>query len=137
MLKRMVVAGRSLAQSDPKPDPPTGAVVYTLTDEKDLSTERTTLEGKAVLLEEIKLECACSGSIGSDTYKGDGKASIAAKSARVTCEGHQLLLLGDKVTVNCTGTTKSPSGATTPNVKASVTVTISDAAQTTGLANDS
>jgi hypothetical protein len=132
----MVVAGRKLVQSDPKPDPPTGAVVYTLT-ETDLSARRTTLEGKAVLLEEIKLECACSGSIGPNTYTGDGKAGIVAKTPRVTCEGHQLLLIGDKVTVDCTGTTTTPSGVTTTGVAASVTVAISDAAQTTGLANDS
>ncbi len=133
MLKRMVVAGRKLAQSDPQP---ANTVVFTLT-ETDLPAKRTTLEGKALLLEEIQLKCACSGSIGPNTYKGDGKASITAKTARVTCEGHQLLLLGDKVTVNCTGTTTTPSGATTTGVAASVSVAISDAAQTTGLANDS
>lgn len=136
MLKRIAVAGRTLAQSDPKPDPPTGAVVYSLKP-TDLAARRTTLEGKALLLKEIKLECACSGSIGLNTYKGDGKASIAAKTSRVTCEGHQLLLLGDKVTVNCTGTTTTSSGAETAGVAASVSVAISDAAQTTGLANDS
>jgi hypothetical protein len=136
MLKQIVVAGRELAQSDKKPDPPNGAVVYTLT-ETDHPAQRTTLEGKAVLLEQIKLECACSGSIGLNSYTGDGTASIAANTPRVTCEGQQLLLLGDNATVNCTGTTTTPSGATTAGVAASVSVAISDAAQTTGLASDS
>jgi hypothetical protein len=46
-----------------------------------------------------------------------------------------LLLVGDQVTIECSGTATAPNGATR-DAKASVTVTISDGNQTTLLANE-
>lgn len=139
-LKPVAVVGRTLTQSDksPTPSPPATDVTFTLAP-TDNPAQRTTAGSKAVLLKEIKLQCACTGTMNSLTYVGSGSASIVPHTPRVACEGEQILLQGDNVTVNCTGTTTNPTtGATVAtNVPSSVKVTITDAGQTTVLADDS
>ena len=136
MLKNVVVAGRTLTQSNPLPG---NTVVFTLV-ETDLPAQRITASGSPVLLQEIRLACTCSGSIdvaGNITYTGAGNASITASTPRVSGEGQQVLLEGDNVTLQCDGTsTNTQTSVTTPGVKASVTVTVTNAGQNKVLAND-
>lgn len=135
-LKPVVVVGYTLTESDKSPvESPTTKVTYTLTPTPS-PAQRTTAEGKAVLLKELKLQASASGTINSLTYTGSGNATIVAHTPRVACEGEQLLLEGDNVTVSCTGTVTNPSGGTSP-AASSVKLTITDAAQTTVLADDS
>ncbi len=131
MLKKIVIAGRTLDQSDPQP----ATVTFTL-EETDHPAQRTTLAGEAVLLEDIEVTCECSGTVDGNTYVGKGRAAITAQSPRITCEGNELLLVGDAVKVNCIGTSTAANGTTIGGVAASVSVAISEAGQTTGLAND-
>jgi hypothetical protein len=135
-LKPVVVVGYTLTQSDKSPvqSPPATDVTYTLTPTPS-PAQRTTAEGKAVLLKELALQCTASGTINSLAYSGTGSASIVAHTPRVTCEGEQLLLEGDNVTVSCTGTVTTSSG--TSPAASSVKVTITNAAQTTVVADDS
>jgi hypothetical protein len=91
-----------------------------------------------VLIDRISLACACSGNFSpTQTYVGSGNAEILPRRDRVRCEGKPLLLVGDQVRITCSGTaTDTTSGTTTPEAKASVTMTIVDGNQTTILANE-
>ncbi len=93
-----------------------------------------------MLKTKISLHCECSGTYGpSQTYVGSGDADIVANTARVKCEGESVLLEGDSVIVNCTGTITDNSTGTPvqiPNSPASVTVKISAAGQSTVYAGE-
>jgi hypothetical protein len=133
-MNKPAVTGRTLTQSNPQPPPPAGAVVFAIT-ATHLAAQRSTGEGTPLVLQQIQLSCTCSGTIGPDTYAGIGQAVIAAGTARVTCEGHELVLEGANMVVPCSGTTTAPDGTTKPNVPASVTVTVTKAGQESVLAN--
>lgn len=137
MLKPVAVLGRTLTQSNPQPGP---TVTFSLV-ETDVPALRVTAQGSAVALQQISLVCTCSGTLdaaGNITYTGSGAAAITANTPRVTGHMQQVLREGDQVTLSCTGTsTNTQTNVTTPDVPASVTVTISDAGQTKVLANDS
>ena len=55
---------------------------------------------------------------------------------RVSCEGKPLLLVGDQVTITCSGTATDTASGTPAPVNASVTVTIGNGNQTTISANE-
>jgi hypothetical protein len=59
-----------------------------------------------------------------------------ATRERVRCEGKPLLLVGDQVTITCSGKARDTTSGTEVPANATVTVTISDANQTTILANE-
>jgi len=136
MQKNVVVSGRTLTQSGATPS----TVTFTLTP-VDVPAMRITGQNSPVLLQEIQITCVCGGTVdaaGNLTYVGDGSGSIVASTPHVSGEGQDVLLEGDNVTINCSGTsTNTSSGVTTDGVPASVTVTISSAGQTRVTANDS
>jgi hypothetical protein len=130
MGKLITVARRTLTQSNPTP----ATVIFTIR-ETDVPAVRTNGNAQPMLLDRISLECTCSGSFSmTQTYEGSGRADIVATRERVRCEGKSLLLVGDQVTITCSGMAKDASGSVPAN--ATVTVTISDANQTTILANE-
>jgi hypothetical protein len=131
MGKLITVAKRTLTQSNPTPV----TVIFTIR-ETDVPAARTNGNAQPMLLDKISLECTCSGNFSAtQTYEGSGRADILSARERVRCEGKPLLLVGDQVTITCSGTAKDASGTTVP-ADATVTVTISDANQTTILANE-
>jgi hypothetical protein len=128
MQQPIVIQGRVLSQSSPSHSTLTYAVTPT-----DSPAARTKGKGGAsVLVNEIKLDCKCSGAYTATpatTFTGTGTASIVASTPRVLCEGQQMLTEGDQVVINCTGTvTDTTTLATSPGT-ASVTVTITDGVQ--------
>jgi hypothetical protein len=130
MGKLIAVAKRTLTQSNPTP----AKVTFTIR-ETDVPAARTNGNGQPMLLDKISLECTCGGDFSpSQTYQGSGRADIVATRERVRCEGKALLLVGDQVTITCSGMATDASGSVPAN--ATVTVTISDANQTTILANE-
>jgi hypothetical protein len=132
MLKQPAVAGRTLTLSEQ--DPASAVLTFTLTPVDD-TAQRTTAEGKSLVIKQIQIEATCSGQIDSDTFAGKGSATISAASPRVTCEGQELVLEGANVVLTCNGTRTDPSGNTKAG-KASVRVTVSDAGQTSVEADD-
>jgi hypothetical protein len=131
MGKLIAVAGRTLTQSNPTP----ATVTFTIV-ETDFPAIKTNGSGHPMLVDKVSLVCTCSGNLPSmETYVGSGSAEVVSKRQRVRCEGKPLLLVGDQVTIECSGTATAPNGATR-DAKASVTVTIGDANQTTLFANE-
>jgi hypothetical protein len=132
MGKLIAVARRTLTQSNPTP----ATVTFTIR-ETDVPATRTNGNANPMLLDKISLECTCSGNFSpTQTYEGSGRADIVATRQRVRCEGKPLLLVGDQVTITCSGTAKDTASGTTVTADATVTVTISGANQTTILANE-
>lgn len=132
MGKLIVVAGRTLEQSDPSPD----TVIFTIA-ETDVAAARTNGKAQPMLIDRISLACTCSGDFSrTQTYVGAGNAEILARRDRVRCEGKPLLLVGDQVTIACSGTATDKTTAATAPANASVTVTIVDGNQTTILTNE-
>jgi uncharacterized Zn-binding protein involved in type VI secretion len=133
MSKLITVDGRQLQQSN-KSHP---TLTYTVT-ETDLKAVKTLGQRKGVLLQQITLQCACSGDYvtGTSTFVGNGSAVIVAKTTRVLCEGKPIVLEGDKTTITCAGTiTTTASGATSPGT-ASVTVAVVNSNQPNIFANE-
>jgi hypothetical protein len=132
MGKLFAVAGRTLAQSNPTP----ATVTFTIA-ETGIPAARTNGNAHPVLIDKISLACTCSGNFSpTQTYVGTGNAEIVSTRQRVRCEGKPLLLVGDQVTITCSGTATDTTSGTTVDAKASVTVTIGSANQTTMLANE-
>jgi hypothetical protein len=132
MSKLVVVAGRTLQQSEPSP----ATVTFTVTP-TDVPAARTNGNAQTMLIDRISLACACSGDFSpTQTYVGSGNAEILPRRDRVRCEGKPLLLVGDQVTITCSGTATDKTTAATVPANASVTVTIVDGNQTTILANE-
>jgi hypothetical protein len=132
MGKLIAVAKRTLTQSNPTP-----LTVTFKIRETDLPAARTNGDADPVLLDKISLECTCSGNFSpTQTYVGSGRADIVSTRKRVRCEGKPLLLVGDQVTITCSGKATDTTSGTTVDADATVTVTISDANQTTILANE-
>jgi hypothetical protein len=132
MAQLIAVKGRSLAQSNPTP----ATVSFTIT-ETDVPAARTNGHGQPILIDRISLACTCSGNFSpTQTYVGSGNAEIVASRQRVRCEGKPLLLVGDQVTITCSGTATDTVSGTPVEAKASVTVTIVDGNQTTVIANE-
>ena len=48
----------------------------------------------------------------TQTYVGSGNAEIVAQRQRVSCEGKPLLLVGDQVTITCSGTATDTASGT-------------------------
>jgi hypothetical protein len=128
-LEPVAVEGCELTQSDATP----ADVTFDLTP-KPTAAARTTIAGRAVLLDKIQVTCDCGGTVSGNKYKGSGSADIPSTASRLACEGAAVLQKNDHVTVNCTGTVTLPNGGTTP-ATASVTVTVSDAGQDKVLAD--
>lgn len=132
MGKLIAVAKRTLTQSNPTP----ATVTFTIA-ETDIPAARTNGNAHPVLIDRISLVCICGGNFSpTQTYVGSGNAEIVSKRQRVLCEGKSLLLVGDQVTITCSGTATHTTSGTTVNAEASVTVTIGDGNQTTILANE-
>jgi hypothetical protein len=132
MGKLIAVAKRTLTQSNPTPLTVTFAIRET-----DVPAARTNGNAHPMLLDKISLECTCSGNFSpTQTYVGSGRADIVSTRERVRCEGKPLLLAGDQVTITCSGKATDTTSGTTVDADATVTVTISDASQTTILANE-
>jgi hypothetical protein len=132
MGKLIVVAGRTLQQSDPTP----ATVTFTITP-TDVPAVKTNGKAQPMLIDRISLACTCSGDFSpTQTYVGSGNAEILARRDRVRCEGKPLLLVGDQVTITCSGTATDKTTAATVAANASVTVTIVDGNQATILANE-
>ena len=132
MGKLIVVAGRTLQQSDPSPT----TVTFTIT-ETDVAAKKTNGNAHPVLIDRISLACTCSGDFSpTQTYVGSGNMEILPSRNRVRCEGKPLLLVGDQVTITCSGTATDKTTAATVAANASVTVTIVDGNQTNILANE-
>jgi hypothetical protein len=132
MGKLIAVAQRTLTQSNPTP-----ATVTFKIRETDVPAARTSGNDHPVLLDRISLECTCSGNFSpTQTYVGSGRADIVSTRERVRCEGKPLLLVDDQVTITCSGKATDTTSGTTVDADAKVTVTISDASQTTILANE-
>jgi hypothetical protein len=132
MAELIAVAGRSLAQSDPTPV----TVKFTIT-ETDVAAARTNGNANPVLIDRIALACNCSGNFSpTQTYVGTGNAEIVAQRERVRCEGKPLLLVGDQVTITCSGTATDTVSGTMVDAEASVTVTIVDGNQATIVASE-
>jgi hypothetical protein len=132
MAQLIAVKGRSLAQSNPTP----ATVSFTIT-ETDVPAARTNGHGQPILIDRISLACTCSGNFSpTQTYVGSGNAEIVASRQRVRCEGKPLLLVGDQVTITCSGTATDTVSGTPVAAKASVTVTIVGGNQTTIIANE-
>ena len=128
MSKLITVTGRSLSLSGQSHPP----LNYEIT-ETDTQATTTSAEGNLVLLQQIQLQCNCSGDYveGTSTFVGSGNASIIASSTTVKCESKPIVLAEDKVTITCSGTvTQTSSGATSPGT-ASVTVTVTNTNQAT------
>ena len=90
-----------------------------------------------LLIDRISLACTCSGNFSpTQTYVGSGNAEIVANRQRVHCEGKPLLLVGDQVTITCSGTATDTASGTPVAANASVTVTITAGNQPTILANE-
>jgi hypothetical protein len=133
MGKLIVVDGRQL-QLTTKSHP---SLNYTVT-ETDVKAAKTRGHGKTVVVQQIALQCACSGDYvtGTSTFVGSGSAVIAGATTRVRCEGHPILLNGNKVTITCTGTVTTTSGGATSPGTASVTVGVVNTGQTDIFANE-
>lgn len=134
MSKLITVDGRQLQQSDKSHS----TLTYTVT-EIDVKAIKTVGQSKAVLIQQIGVQCSCSGDYvaGTSTFIGKGNGLIAAQTTRVLCEGKSILLEGDKTTITCSGTiTTIASGATIAGT-ASVTVTVMNTNQTNIFANES
>ena len=132
MGKLIAVAGRTLQQSELTPS----KVIFTIA-ETDVAAARTHGKAQPMLIDRISLACTCSGDFSpAQTYVGSGNAEILARRDRVRCEGKPLLLVGDQVTITCSGTATDKTTAATVAANASVTVTIVDGSQTTILANE-
>jgi hypothetical protein len=134
MGKLMTVSGRTLQQS--APSHPGLTYVIKETDEK---AAKCRIGGKEVLINQIKLQCDCSGDYvaQTSTFMGTGEAAIIADTKRVKYQGNSILLKGDKVQITCNGTiTTTSSGATTQGT-ASVVVSIVAAGQKTVNAGNS
>jgi uncharacterized Zn-binding protein involved in type VI secretion len=132
MAKLVAVAGRTLTQSNPTP----ATVNFTIV-ETDLPATRTKGSGQPVLIDRIALACTCGGNFSpTQKYVGTGNAEIVSGRQRLRCEGKPLLLIGDQVTIACSGTATDTTSGTTMPANASVTVTITDAKQTTVRANE-
>jgi hypothetical protein len=132
MRKLITVAGRTLTQSNPTP----ATVTFTIV-ETDVPAARTSGAGHPVLLDRIALACTCSGNFSpTQTYVGSGNAQIVSQRQRVSCEGKPLLLVGDQVTITCSGTATDTASGTPVPANASVTVTIGNGNQTTIFANE-
>ncbi len=125
----VTVSGRTLQNSAPSHS----SLTYTIT-ATDIKASKALAGAKEILTKKIKLHCECSGTYGpNQTYVGNGDADIEANTARVKCEGESILVEGDSVTINCTGTVTDNSTippTTIPNALASITVKISAAGQT-------
>jgi hypothetical protein len=105
--------------------------------ETDVPAARANGGGHPVLIDRISLACSCSGNFSAkQTYVGSGNAQIVAQRQRVSCEGKALLLVGDQVTIACSGTATDTASDTPGPANASVTVTITDAGQTTVFAHE-
>jgi hypothetical protein len=132
MGKIIAVAGRTLTQSNATPD----TVIFTIV-ETDVPAARTNGGAHPLLIDRISLACTCSGNFSpTQTYAGSGNAQIVAKRQRVSCEGKPLLLVGDQVTITCSGTARDTASGTPVPANASVTVTITAGNQPTILANE-
>ena len=132
MGKLITVAGRTLTQSNPTP----ATVTFTIV-ETDIPAARTSGGANPILIDRISLACTCSGEFSpTQTYVGSGNAEIVAKRQRVSCEGKPMLLVGDQVTITCSGTATDTASGTPVPANASVTVTIGNGNQTTISANE-
>src|SRR5262245_20860663 len=132
MGKLIAVAGRTLIQSNPTPATVTFAIVET-----DVPAARANGGAHHVLIDRISLACTCSGNFSpTQTYVGSGNAEIVPQRQRVRCEGKPLLLVGDQVTINCSGKATDTASGTPVAANASVTVTIGDGNQTTIFADE-
>jgi hypothetical protein len=132
MGKLIAVAGRTLTQSNPTP----ATVTFTIV-ETDVPAARTNGGAHPALLDRIALACTCSGNFSpTQTYLGSGNTEIVAQRQRVRCEGKPLLLVGDQVTITCSGTATDTASGTPVSANASVTVTITAGNQSTILANE-
>lgn len=133
MSKLITVDGRQLQLLN-KSHP---TLTYTVT-ETDLKALKTLGRSKALLVQQIALQCSCSGDYvsGTSTFVGQGAAVIAAKTTRVRCEGKPLVLEGDEVTITCTGTVTTTAGGATAPGTASVTVKVVNPNQTNIFANE-
>lgn len=114
----------------PEQSPPNVALDFAITATPQLSSN-TRGAGNAVVIEKIDLSCTCSGAYGpSLTFQGEGSATLLPGSQKVRVNGQPIVLIGDQVTITCSGTvTNTVTSATTTGV-ASITVTVSNTNQT-------
>jgi hypothetical protein len=132
MGKLIAVAGRTLEQSQLTPSTVTFTIVET-----DVAAAGANGNARPVLIDRIALACTCGGDFSpTQTYVGSANAEILPSRDRVRCEGKPLLLVGDQVTITCSGTATDKTTAATAPANASVTVTIVDGNQTTILASE-
>ena len=127
MGKLITVLGRTLSLSGQSPPRLTYQVVGT-----DIPATKTRGNKQPILIQQIQLQCTCSGNYvpGTSTFSGQGSAVIVASSATVKCEKQLILLAGDQGTIVCNGTvTVTSTGVTSPGT-ASVTVTVTNTNQT-------
>jgi hypothetical protein len=126
MGKLITVSGRTLLLSGQSPPTLNYQVVAT-----DVPATTTQGNKKPILIQQIQLQCTCSGNYsGTTTFVGSGSAVIVASSTTVKCEKQPILLAGDQVTIICNGTiTDTSTGATSPGT-ASVTVTVNNTNKT-------
>jgi hypothetical protein len=95
---------------------------------------RSTANSQAILIKQLPVPCTCNGPVPGGTFSGTGTGTIVASTPRVTCEGQQILSVGDAVTFSVSGTIATGGGATSPGT-VSVTVTITKTPQLTVTAN--
>lgn len=126
MSELVSVVGRTISLSNKTPPD----LTFTIT-EQDTEASKCTGKGSNVLIQQITLNCNCSGKFGEGlTFVGTGMAAIVANTNRVKCEGQSVHLKGDNVVISCSGTvTETSSGTTSPgsaSVKATITNTNQD-----------
>lgn len=127
MEESIVIAGYTLTAT---PSPSTVTVAMTPTNTPAL---RCTATGQSVLINSLKVSCACNGPVTGGTFSGTGVATILASTPRVTCEGQSILTQDDSATITVNGTITQGTSSSPGTV--SVTVAITNAGQQRATAN--
>lgn len=133
MTKLITVGGRTLE----KVDPSHSSLSYEIV-ESDTPAQRTTGHGNPVLIQQIGLQCACSGDYvsGTSTFVGMGTGAILAQGTKVTCNGQPIILEGDEVTITCTGTVTTTSTSATAPGSATIKVRVANTNQPNIIASE-
>lgn len=124
MGKLITVSGYTFQLSGQTPSTVTFAVTAT-----PVPAKKTKGAGKALIIEKIVFSATCSGSHSGHPYAGSGSATLVGSSTKVKCEQQAIVLVGDKITISCTGAYTPPSSSPVP-ADASVTVTVTNTNQT-------
>src|SRR5260370_41920230 len=103
-MQPIALVGRTLTVSNISPTTVTFTPTY-----KDTPALRTSGKvGAAVLIDKIDIKFTCGGTAAGGNYSGIGTAQLVAQTARVECEGRQMLKEGDFINVTCMGTVTHP-----------------------------